>query len=40
MTGWGDMDIPEKLQSSDMYVATLCHKMNHSFNPNCNKLIQ
>lgn len=29
------MDIPSQFQSSDNYVATLGHKMNHSFTPNC-----
>ena len=33
--GWGDMDIPVKFQTSDTYVATVAHKMNHSFNYNC-----
>ena len=33
--GWGDMDIPLRFQSSDQYLATLAHKMNHSFCPNC-----
>ena len=33
--GWGDMDIPVKFQGSDQYVATVGHKMNHSFSPNC-----
>ena len=33
--GWGDMDIPEEWRGSERYRATLCHKMNHSFQNNC-----
>jgi len=29
------MDIPPKYQSSEHYCATLAHKLNHSFTPNC-----
>mgnify|MGYP001161651556 FL=1 len=29
------MDIPEECQSLDVYCATLGHKLNHSFRPNC-----
>ena len=29
------MDIPEECQSLDHYCATLGHKLNHSFRPNC-----
>ena len=33
--GWGDMDIPLQFRSTTAYRATLCHKLNHSFTPNC-----
>ena len=33
--GWGDMDIPEEWRGTERYRATLCHKMNHSFEYNC-----
>ena len=33
--GWGDMDIPEEWRGTERYRATLCHKMNHSFQNNC-----
>ena len=33
--GWGDMDIPPSHRSTGVYRATLCHKMNHSFQNNC-----
>lgn len=29
------MDIPQKYQRSENYSATLAHKLNHSFDPNC-----
>ncbi len=29
------MDIPEKYRSIDAYRATVGHKINHSFTPNC-----
>jgi hypothetical protein len=29
------IDVPEKYQASGAYSATLAHKANHSFNPNC-----
>ena len=29
------MDIPAKFQSSSTYIATVAHKMNHSFSCNC-----
>ena len=29
------MDIPVQFQASSSYVATLAHKMNHSFSCNC-----
>ena len=29
------MDMPEEYRSLDKYCATLAHKINHSFNPNC-----
>ena len=30
-----DIDIPEDMRSTDQYCASLAHKANHSFNPNC-----
>ena len=33
--GWGDMDIPLQFRSTTAYRATLCHKLNHSFQNNC-----
>ena len=29
------MDIPESLRNINLYCATLAHKINHSFKPNC-----
>lgn len=33
--GWGDMDIPVQFRCTTAYRATLCHKLNHSFQNNC-----
>ena len=30
-----DVDVPENYRKLDEYRATLAHKSNHSFNPNC-----
>ena len=30
-----DIDIPEDMRNTDQYCATLAHKSNHSFTPNC-----
>jgi len=35
LNGDMDMDIPNGFQSTDQYCATLAHKANHSFSPNC-----
>merc|ERR1712181_134025 len=35
LDGNTDLDIPESLRSLSAYCATLAHKANHSFTPNC-----